>query len=95
MKQIVEQWARDHLLDPMSRAAAPAREQIEKALAAVPLEAAKLHAWFEEHFKKAPVAHDTELYSLLYRAKSDLEARFAAAVFTKPAAAAPTAASKT
>jgi len=86
MKHVVDQWVRDHIADPMNRARAEVREQLVKAIEAAPGEAAKVRAWFEEHIKKAPLVHDTELFNVIHRAIVELEARLKASA-AKPAAA--------
>lgn len=85
-KAVIEQWTRDHLIDPLNRASAEIREQVEGALAKVPTNHEQVHAWFEEHMKKPPLSYETELLNYFHAAKDALVTRLKAIAGKAPPA---------
>jgi len=83
LKKIVEAWQADLVNNQVNRKSAPLAEQVNAALAeltgriASEDAATDLDAWFEAHFHKPPVSHDTDFYNALYVAKQDLQAQLA------------------
>ena len=57
----------------VDRAGAAAMEQYNAAMVVAPSDAAGVDAWFEEHFHKAPISQDTQLYNALHAAKEELK----------------------
>jgi len=71
-ESVIAVWARD-AGQAVDRAGAAAIEQFTAAKEDAPSYAEDVDSWFEEHFHKAPISHDTALYNALHAAKEELK----------------------